>query len=659
MLYLTPNDDDLASLQGVAIPSERQADVVYRVEGPLGGGGMSMAFKALRAAPDGEVHVAIKILRPSVARDSANVAALSVQKEAVALGRLNERVPATPFVVRLIDAGTIRVHDGARVLDLPWLAIEYIHGGVEGTTLDERIRYSLRFDGHAFDPDRAANAVACLASGLTAIHEVGVLHRDLKPGNVLACGFGADEILKIADFGIARPKGMTGTFGGAAIGTPGYAPPEQCVFDEGRMGPWSDVFSLAGVIFQLLTGEEYFQVQTPVDGILAAQRPERRKLTDTRGLIPELRARPSACATIDAALARATAPNPDHRPRSADVLAAMIVPALARESGRGRYAERRAKSLIGRTPTLAGRWAWTSRHHPGGDLIIRSVAWDADGRCLAATSTGLSFWSGTAWQRPSLIAGLPDPGNIHFVRRIDPKTWLLGGNGATLYGWSPDGVWPALRGPDPSERFELASGDVDDLAVFVGKVPGEPPRLHGVAAGHWIKPAVLSKASSITSLSRLDAERWLVTGRAQAGDGFSVMYEPLQWEVKRVKTPKARAYLACATRPELGLGLLAGTEGKTIRFEKNESTELPIDTGGEPPDISAVALDPEGRAWAASMGRIWTLAPQGPSGWKQAWASAAWAVPIVSLFADTGRVIAMTADGGILEGRAVEDEYAG
>jgi hypothetical protein len=197
-------------------------------------------------------------------------------------------------------------------------------------------------------------------------------------------------------------------------------------------------------------------------------------------------------------------------------------------------------------------------------------------------------------------------------------------------------------------RFVRMSGDVADLAVFVGVRDGEPPMLHAVAAGHWVKPAMLTRASSIASIAQLDADRWLVTGRATTAEGFAVIYTPLEWEVKRIRTPATRAYLAAATRPELGRGLVGGTEGRLLRFHGDATTETTLE--GEP-DIAAVTLDPEGRAWAACLGRLWTMDPDDAGAWRCAWSDSRWAVPFVSLFADVGRVIAMTADGGILEGR--------
>src|SRR5262249_33828073 len=160
------------------------------------------------------------------------------------------------FVVRFVDTGTVFV-PALRDVELPWIALEYVHGGTEGTTLEHRVTYSVRNTGYAFDPARAAHAIECIAEGLTAIHDASGVHRDLTPGNVLCCGFGASEVLKIADFGIARPSGLQATFGGVVLGTPGYAAPEQSFASDGEVGPSTDVFSFACLAYFALTGEQY------------------------------------------------------------------------------------------------------------------------------------------------------------------------------------------------------------------------------------------------------------------------------------------------------------------------------------------------------------------------------------------------------------------
>src|ERR1051325_8416527 len=289
-----------SSLRGRFIDSEVQAGVRYVLERHVGEGGMGQAYLARREGPDGAGPVVVKIVRPTVGEGRISPELLA-QKESVALGRLNERVPPCPFVVRFIDTGTTLIFG---MSPTPWIALEYVHGGVEGTTLEDRVTYSLLKTEFAFDPVRAAHAIRCLASGLSAIHSVGVIHRDLTPGNVLCCGFGESEIFKISDFGLARPEGLGRTFAGLGVGTAGYAAPEQSGEGE-TMGPATDVFAFACVIYYLLTGTHYFDGDSPLSAYTAMQRDERAHLLDAELLSPELRTRPDACRAIDAALARA------------------------------------------------------------------------------------------------------------------------------------------------------------------------------------------------------------------------------------------------------------------------------------------------------------------------------------------------------------------
>jgi len=645
MIELASTDDALAGLEGQSFPSELDNGVQYRLDRTLGVGGMGIAFFALRLAPDGESPVVMKVLRPSMVTGSERAAALLVAKEAVALGRLNERVPPTPFVVRLVDTGALPVTIGDTQVVLPWIVVEYVQGGPDGTTLEERMATSLRVTGQAFDPVRAALAIECLSSGLSAIHDVGVIHRDLKPGNVLCCGFGDSEIFKIADFGIARPSGMLATFGGISIGTPGYAPPEQFGNDTTRLGPWSDVFTFACVVYYLLTGEDYFQVQTPSEGVMAARAPSRRRLREARGLSSELRERHSACEAIDAALAQATSYELEQRPPSATTLAQLILPAL-RPTSRARPTARRQPTLLGEDLTVAGGWRWSVRHTPGTDHVVRCVAWESGGRCLAATNRGLAFWNGTAW----LLAKserLPDPESIRFVRALTPGLWLIGGDGGYLAVYGSDGVQEVLSRADSDVSFADADGDLADLSVLIGVQESSPPLLYSVCGRRWLRPASLSKAARISAICRSSDESWLVAGRAPDG-GFLARYEPLMWTVSRLSVPACRAYLAAAARVDVGVAVAVGTQGRTIRFAPDGEV---VSTIPDEPDVSAVAVDPGGSAWAASAGQIWLQRAQKPTLWNSIWRDESWAgVPIVSLHADIGVVTAMTVDGAIVEG---------
>ena len=158
------------TLRGRIIESDVQPGVRYQLERHVGEGGMGMAYLAWREAPDGVQPVVVKVVTPGAYGDQVSPE-LVAQKEAVALGRLNECVPACPFVVRFVDTGSTLLFGRKPT---PWIAIEYVHGGVEGTTLDDRLMYSVGKTGFAFDSGRTAHALRCLTSGLSAIHGVGL-----------------------------------------------------------------------------------------------------------------------------------------------------------------------------------------------------------------------------------------------------------------------------------------------------------------------------------------------------------------------------------------------------------------------------------------------------------------------------------------------------
>jgi len=637
---------ELAGFAGSLVPSQTQAGVSYRLEYVIGEGTASVAFFGTRIGPAGETPVVLKITRPSFLATMGDAALMMIRKEAVALGRLNERVPPTPFVVRLLDSGSVRAPGATPQVEIPWNAVEYVHGGVEGTALHERLDSALQISGYALDLRRAANLLRCLSQGLEAIHAVNVIHRDISPGNVLCCGADQTEVFKIADFGIARPLGLGETFGTqAALGTPGYAAPEQLFPGEARVGPWTDVFSLAALIYLGLTGEDYFQVTGPVEAIVAIQEPARRSLLDAKGLCPELRAAPDACVAIDRVLARATSCEPNARPQSARELAALIAPHLE-EAPLSRAGGRRLQSLmILSQQTATPTWHWQLRQRPQPGFIARNVAWDGDGRCLALTTSGLWFWTGSEWQMAP-VHGL-DAAKLRFVSRQTAGRWLLGGEDGLLCSYDASGV-QHFGGQTGTTVFERADGDPSDVAVVVGAREGSPPLLFCVIAGRWLKPASLPKAANVTGLARSGDEEWLLTGRDLRGEGFIARYKPLLWESSRISCPAVRAYLGAAGHPVLGFGLAVGASGTAITLRGEVVQQETLDPSA---DLSVTALDAVGGAWTAARGALWYRAHTPGASWAQVWADAALESPFVSLLAHEGQVIAMTVDGAVLEGR--------
>jgi serine/threonine protein kinase len=635
------------SLNGRTIASELQPGVSYRLERRIGEGGMGSAYLAMRQAAEGLSPVVVKLVRPSFGPSSERAASILVQKEAVALGRLNERVPPCPFVVRLVDTGSADLFGSNQLV--PWLAVEYVHGGIEGTTLDDRINYSIERTGFAFDAARSAHLVRCLASGLSAIHGVGVVHRDLTPGNILCCGFGEAELFKISDFGIARPQGLAATFGGVPIGTVGYAAPEQSIADAGKSGAATDVFAFACVIYLALAGESYFDADTPVQALLLMRDPKRRSILDGQYLTPELRSRPEACRAIDHALARATALDPELRPPEAQELAASIVPWLSEAPLPPKPSRRLMNSLLNLSPPGdLSSWSWTVRHPPGDDRVVLSAAWDVDGHCFALTTQGPVFWNGQSWVEAREVAqNLPD--GMTFARRFEAGGWLLGGRGGTLAVYSSEGVREVVRAPEPSITFSHASGRFDDLLAAVAQRPGEPPALWAMAARRWMKPLPLEGVAYVASLLRLDDSRWILCGRLTQGTGFAAIYAPMQWETTVLLTPRTRAFVGGASEPERGLALIVGSQGVALRVEDDEAVSTLADGS---PDLTAGAMDVLDREWVASLGRLWVRDPERDSAWRSVWNDPTWNAPFTSVMADAGMVVAMTADGGVLEGRA-------
>ncbi|HVU01926.1 MAG TPA: serine/threonine-protein kinase [Polyangiaceae bacterium] len=640
-------ESPLASLlAGQLVRSESTPGVGYRLQHVLGEGGMGIALYAIRQGPGGSTPAVLKVMKPDVMASAGPTAALMIQKEAVALGRLNERVPPTPFVVRFMDTGTVAVDRAT----LPWIALEYVHGGAEGTTLEQRVAYSVKNTTFAFDASRTTHTVECLAEGLAAIHDVGVVHRDLTPGNVLCCGFGASEILKIADFGIARPAGVTNTFGSVLLGTPGYAAPEQSFSSEGDVGPWTDVFGFACVVFYALTGEQYFDTANFAQALLMVRDTRRRSLLECRGLSPEFRENPAICRNIDQVFARATAMTPTERHPSAQEFAGAILPSLRGAAGprSQRASERWVQSVASRPfERSLANWTWTVRHPPGDDRLVRGIAWDGDGHGLAVTTDGLSYWNGSTWQ-PAAAVGIDPALGLRSISLVRPGRWIIGGESGLLAMIGGE-LGPTLFHGPPAADFSLVNGDPLDLALAVSETGNSPPLLYTVAAGHFFRPVPLEAARTIAAIARLDEARWIVAGRTTQGTGFAAVYSALEFEATFLLAPPTDALTTCAAHLDRGIGVAAGRRGVAVRFDagRTESTIVESST-----DVASAAMDVQGRAWAGASGRLWTQSPEPRAPWFRAWEDPGFRTPFVSLRADLGVVTAMTVDGAVLEGRA-------
>jgi beta-lactam-binding protein with PASTA domain/tRNA A-37 threonylcarbamoyl transferase component Bud32 len=210
----------------------------YRLDAQIGSGGMSTVFRAFDTVL--ERQVAIKLMHREIAGDSDQLERF--RREARAVAQLNH-----PHVVGVIDAG----EEGDPHYPTPYIVFEF----VEGETLKERIRRHVRL------PVSESIAYAIeIARALGAAHERQIVHRDVKPQNVLIDEEGS---AKVTDFGIARSLDEEGlTADGRVLGTTDYVSPEQALGHE--VNGQSDIYSLGVVLFEMLTGEPPFSGDTPV-----------------------------------------------------------------------------------------------------------------------------------------------------------------------------------------------------------------------------------------------------------------------------------------------------------------------------------------------------------------------------------------------------------
>jgi serine/threonine-protein kinase len=222
----------------------------YRIVSPIGRGGMAEVYKGYQ--PSLDRYVALKILSPHLAADAAFLERF--QREATTVARLRH-----PNIVQVFDFGT----SGS----LTFMVMEY----VAGASLKERLR-GLPAGERVPCPEILAIA-RCVAAALDHAHAHGLVHRDVKPANILlretsfaTTQASGEPYAVLTDFGVAKMlEGVQVTAAGVTLGTPDYMSPEQAQGQE--TSPASDIYALGVVVFELLAGRLPFTSDTPV-GVL-------------------------------------------------------------------------------------------------------------------------------------------------------------------------------------------------------------------------------------------------------------------------------------------------------------------------------------------------------------------------------------------------------
>ncbi|MGH8573222.1 MAG: serine/threonine-protein kinase, partial [Gammaproteobacteria bacterium] len=251
----------------------------YRIEGVLDRGGMGVVYRA--ADLDLDRTVALKIIAPEHTQNP----------DAVRRFKAEARLAAS-----LEHPNIVPIHRGGEVDGVLYLAMRF----VPGTNLRQVV------DRGQLDLTRVQRVIASVASALDAAHEGGLVHRDVKPANILISGEGEHEHehVYLTDFGLTKRLGSAGslTRTGAWVGTPDYVAPEQ--IQAGAVDGRADVYSLGCVLYEMLTGSVAFPKDNDMAKLWA-------HVTDPPPS-PSLK-RPDLAEAFDEVVARATAKDPKER----------------------------------------------------------------------------------------------------------------------------------------------------------------------------------------------------------------------------------------------------------------------------------------------------------------------------------------------------------
>jgi eukaryotic-like serine/threonine-protein kinase len=342
----------------------------YRLDEIIGRGGMSTVYRGTDLALDRVV--AVKVALDPLAEENP-VYVARFKREAHAAAALNH-----PGIVTVYDAGT----DGPT----RFIVMEY----VRGRSLAQILR-----DERPLEPARAARIAAAVADALSAAHAAGIVHRDIKPGNVMVADDGA---VKVLDFGIARTEdAVTITQTALVLGTAPYMSPEQALGQPADAR--SDIYSLGCVLYEMLTGEPPFMAEVPAGVMHQHVRVAPR---------PPVALNPQVPSRLNALVLEMLAKSPDDRPQTAaQVRDRLIEAATGAEALAEAEAAPAAADVAEATPTVERAQAAPAAGDvaEGTPMAERAEAAPASEGAPAADSAGAT----PAADRPRVTEGASVP----------------------------------------------------------------------------------------------------------------------------------------------------------------------------------------------------------------------------------------------------------
>jgi serine/threonine protein kinase len=419
----------------------------YRLDAQIGRGGMSTVYRAFDTVL--ERPVAIKLMHAQFASDSDHLERF--RREARAVAQLNH-----PHIVTVIDAGEELSRDGADADgNAPYIVLEYVQG--------ETLKDVIRREGPLDITQAIAYAIE-IARALGAAHERMIVHRDVKPQNVL---IGAEGGAKITDFGIARSLSEEGlTMAGRVLGTTDYVSPEQALGQP--VTGQSDLYSLGVVLYEMLTGEVPFRGDSHV---AVAMRHVREEVPDVQDLRPGVSA--AAASVVDRAVSK------DLRTRYPDAAAmvADLEEVLAIEAARSGQATGEVTSLLHTLPGSAQRRLPLRVRHPW--------RWAVSFALLAAVVA---------------IALVLAASGTHGGTGVPPGAGAAGLRAVSLSQGAAHGYNPFGTGPENENRIENAvDNDPNTFWSTEQYYSGTLKKPGGVGTGLYLdaSPGVIAKSIKI------------------------------------------------------------------------------------------------------------------------------------------------------------------
>ncbi len=447
----------------------------YELGDTLGRGGMAEVFEGqdLRL----NRRVAVKVLRPDLARDPAFQSRF--RREAQSAASLND-----PNIVAVYDTGEDVLDGGGEHAMVPYIVMEY----VDGHTLRE-----LMSSGRRLLPERSLEIMSGVLSALDYSHAHGIIHRDIKPGNVMLTRSGD---VKVMDFGIARAVAdaqATMTQGNAVMGTAQYLSPEQARGEV--VDARSDLYSAGCLFYELLTGRPPFQGESAVS--VAYQH-----VSETP--VPPSQVDPAVPAALDGMVLKSLAKNPGDRYQSANEFKADVERAMAGLPVTGTIPTLRATvpptaNTASLQPVAAGEqgaanggrrspWAWL-----GVTVLVLAVA-------AAALFLGRNLFDTGSGQRVTV----PDVVGMS----VDEAQRALESQGLRLGAQTPqtsDEPEDTVLSQNPEADTRLATGEAVTVTVSAGKQQTQVPPLEGLTSLDDVRTALKDAKLELGNVKQVES----------------------------------------------------------------------------------------------------------------------------------------------------------